>query len=549
MFCAGSLSPPVKKANSPNKRQSEDNFVKHPFDADGAVFAATFDNNGQVTYRFRYVRTAAFTRERKKGLKLYNAMENTRSSPSTNKLYNDYPLPMLRHHLNPGANKQRKNTSNTSVIYWANKLLTFWEGGLPYKLDGLALSTEGKSQLGGVLTEDTHLCSRSVHDSKHHRLLMYSLKSEPSMSTLTTYEFNQAFKLVDGSQRDWAIPGYAILNDGITATADNWSVVVQPPINLNNVQYLLNKDPAKCVSIAQDSAAFIHLVPRIASPQNTIYSEIISIPIENDALGVDANVQCINAFENLQEKTVTLDLIRSNSSILSPSKATTKWPFISSLAEYQSIATSKSLWRYKIDINSRKIVSKSCISKMQLYFAAVDNRVSGQKHKFVYASVGGLGDEIAPPQGLATFNCDTNETQVWIPQAHEFCSQPIFAERIKVEPNFQATEGDGYLISILFNGQQSSSELVILDAQNVSRGPICRIALDSIDGGIPHGNYGFFATADTTDASWKSDEIERRAKLADKMELKGNSWNEVKSDFSGLGLRLDDWEEYFGDIL
>jgi hypothetical protein len=33
------------------------------------------------------------------------------------------------------------------------------------------------------------------------------------------------------------------------------------------------------------------------------------------------------------------------------------------------------------------------------------------------------------------------------------------------------------------------------------------------------------------------------------MESRGNMWNEVKSDFSGLGLRLDDFEEYFGDLL
>jgi hypothetical protein len=32
------------------------------------------------------------------------------------------------------------------------------------------------------------------------------------------------------------------------------------------------------------------------------------------------------------------------------------------------------------------------------------------------------------------------------------------------------------------------------------------------------------------------------------MESRGNYWNEVKSDFSGLGLRLDDMEEYFGDF-
>ena len=63
--------------------------------------------------------------------------------------------------------------------------------------------------------------------------------------------------------------------------------------------------------------------------------------------------------------------------------------------------------------------------------------------------------------------------------------------------------------------------------------------------GIPHGLYGCFTDAE--EAVWSGEEIERRAKLADKMESRGNLWNEVKSDFSGLGLRFDDMEEYFGD--
>jgi hypothetical protein len=33
------------------------------------------------------------------------------------------------------------------------------------------------------------------------------------------------------------------------------------------------------------------------------------------------------------------------------------------------------------------------------------------------------------------------------------------------------------------------------------------------------------------------------------MESRGDMWNEVKSDFSGLGLRLDYFEVYFGDLL
>ena len=75
-------------------------------------------------------------------------------------------------------------------------------------------------------------------------------------------------------------------------------------------------------------------------------------------------------------------------------------------------------------------------------------------------------------------------------------------------------------------------------------GPISRIPLGIA---VPHGLHGVFASSE--ECNWSAEEIERRAKLSDKMESRGNMWNEVKSDFSGLGLRLDDFEDIFGDIL
>jgi hypothetical protein len=109
----------------------------------------------------------------------------------------------------------------------------------------------------------------------------------------------------------------------------------------------------------------------------------------------------------------------------------------------------------------------------------------------------------------------------------------------KVNPS---SKDDGYILTVLFNGKTEQSELVILDATNISAGPVCRIPLGL---GIPHGLYGCFT--DSEEAVWPFEEIQRRAKLADKIESRGNLWNEVKSDFSGLSLRFDDMEEYFGD--
>ena len=104
----------------------------------------------------------------------------------------------------------------------------------------------------------------------------------------------------------------------------------------------------------------------------------------------------------------------------------------------------------------------------------------------------------------------------------------------------QAAEDDGYILSVLFDGHSEQSELLVFAASQIEQGPITRIPLGFA---IPHGLFGVF-TADP-EASWEEDVISRRAKLADKIESRGSMWNEVKSDFAGLGLRLDDIDEYF----
>jgi all-trans-8'-apo-beta-carotenal 15,15'-oxygenase len=115
--------------------QNLERMVQHPFEADGGVLGVTFQGNGTVTTRFRYVRTIAFTNERRKGQRLYKAMDSTRELGYgiAEGIGNEIHTPLYRHHLLPGLNKKRKNTSNTRVVYWGKRLLSMWEGGAPYR--------------------------------------------------------------------------------------------------------------------------------------------------------------------------------------------------------------------------------------------------------------------------------------------------------------------------------------------------------------------------------------------------------------------------------
>lgn len=246
MFSAGSIVPPKTSIIQPKNPPVPDGqdparMVLHPFEADGGLVAITINQeSNEIVSRFRYVRTNAFTAERKKGQRLYTGMDSTRTLVG-----GDLISPNFRHHLQPGLNKNRKNTSNTRVVYWAKKLLTLWEGGLPYKLNELALSTEGRSQLGGVLKETDPFGGAAKYDSKTDRMVFYGNKQDAGGSELTVYEFDNKFRLSDKSEIK--LPGFALLSD--FALTQNYVLIVQPPVSVNGMQFMFNKEPAKTLKL------------------------------------------------------------------------------------------------------------------------------------------------------------------------------------------------------------------------------------------------------------------------------------------------------------
>lgn len=252
MFSAGSIVPPKTSIIQPKQPPVDDGvdpdrMVIHPFEGDGGLLALTF-SEGKVVSRFRYVRTNAFTNERRRGQRLYRAMDSTRAMGGPT---NDLILPLFRHHLQPGLNKNRKNTSNTRVVYWGRKLLTLWEGGLPYKMDALALSTDGRSQLGGVLKEEDPFGVKGVLDAKQDRMLFYGNRLDARASTLTLYEFNNKFRLV--SKFDVNLPGMALISD--FCATQKYAIFMQPPITTNGMQFMFNKEPGKVLQL--DKAASV----------------------------------------------------------------------------------------------------------------------------------------------------------------------------------------------------------------------------------------------------------------------------------------------------
>ncbi|KAL3811528.1 hypothetical protein ACHAXA_010304 [Cyclostephanos tholiformis] len=580
MFSAGSLPPPRNSLVRPKRPPVPDGvdvgrMVSHPFEGDGAVLAITFHGGVMEGGDGRTSDSDDGGGGRRKsgadgcgggdddddddddddggGVELVREGDGSISLRPNERVHEREEAGEENVHGNGGhardvyvdpprrLNKMRKNTSNTRPVYFGKRLLSLWSGGLPYKLDALALSTDGRSQLGGVVKrEDQSMGANAVIDSRRNRILFYGIDEDSGSSQLNLYEFNSKFQPIrdnDGVVRT-KLPGFAMIYD--FAVTENYAVFVQPMLRVNGMQYMLSKEPGKSVSLEAEPS-LVHIVARAGSEKPGMLKSF-KIPFDGSP---DANLQFVNAYED-EDGTIIFDAVRSTDGIRGDGEGshsggggTTQWPWASTLSAFRSMSSKKSLWRYRVH-PQRGVVTKECISNDQVYFGVVNAKFSGQKHRYVYAAAGCMGEDVSPPQGIIKFDLEGNAREGWFPESYEFCGEPIYAQR---ECGDESEDG-GYILSVLYNGREERSELVVLRANDVPSGPIARVPIGIA---VPHGYHGCFAPAD--EANWTYEEIERRTKLADKMETRGSMWNEVKSDFSGLGLRFDDMEEYFGDLM
>ena len=88
--------------------------------------------------------------------------------------------------------------------------------------------------------------------------------------------------------------------------------------------------------------------------------------------------------------------------------------------------------------------------------------------------------------GIAYMNNRTGEGKLWTPPAHIHAAEAIFVPT-------GSGEGDGYLLSYLYNSRTNTSTLGIFEALNHTRGPIAEVVLDVR---VPYGFHGTWVPSD-----------------------------------------------------
>lgn len=223
----------------------------HPFDGHGYVRAFRLERDGSVTLTARFVETPSYLAEHASD-ELVDRGLATNLSPAWRNLV-------------PG---RVRNVANTTITRWRDRLLCGWEGGAPYALEARTLATRGEETFGGALADQATL-AHVKHEARTGRLVTFSLEIGPRMR-FTIRELDREDRVCATHRAE--LEGLAFVHD--FALSPEWVVVGANPLRMKpaGVARWLLGTSTLLASLATDARAggALHLVSRSGRPTRTV---------------------------------------------------------------------------------------------------------------------------------------------------------------------------------------------------------------------------------------------------------------------------------------
>lgn len=443
--------------NGPGMLDVNGERVNHPFDGDGMICAITFDQ-GRAHFRNRYVRTDGFKAEQKAGKILYRGVFGTQRSGGA--LFNAFDFKL-------------KNIANTQVIYWSKKLLALWEAAEPHRLDPTTLETlgleffEGKLGKGEAFAAHPWVDPSSKFDQGRPTLVNFAIKAGVSF-TLTLYELNLEGEMIQ--RHDYPLPGFAFIHD--FAVTPNYCIFFQNSVQFNPLPFIFGqKGAGECIKFQPDQPTKMIVIPR-GGGQPEIYEMASGFVFHHanafeTTTGLTIDSVCYADIPQLDVGTDFLDV------------------------DFQQLQPGQ-LWRFALDRTTGKVTRDLKLPRC-CEFPMVHPALVGRDYRYVYIGAADQANgENAPLQGLVKVDMHTGQETLWSAAPAGYANEPVFIPRSQPDASGCYTqvigaEDDGWLVALIYDGQQEKSAIVILDAQTMQQ-----VARLNLKHHVPYGLHGTF---------------------------------------------------------
>lgn len=428
--------------------------IAHPFDGDGYICKIEFQN-GRAHFRSRYVKTEGYKAEQAAQRIMYRGVFGTAKSGGW--LSNLFDLKL-------------KNIANTHIIPWGEKLWALWEAAEPHGLNPKTLDTLGLDLLDGILEPGDAFAAHpridpgtvtKTNPGGDRRLVNFAVK--PGLSTaITVFELNEAGTLVSKQTR--SVPGFAFLHD--FALTPNYCIFFQNPVQFNPFPFLLGmRSAGQCLQFDPKQPTRAIAIPR--DPKADVKT------FELDPCFIFHHA---NAFE--RDGKLIVDSVCYDS-----------FPSVEPGADFLQIdfdaIPAGELWRYELDLGAGAIAS-TVVEKRCVEFPVIHPDYVGQSQRYAYIGAAHNTTGNAPLQAVLKIDWETGDRQLYSLAPRGFGGEPTFVPN----PN-GTTEDDGWVLLLGYNADGHRSELTILDARDLTAGPIATLKLKHH---VPYGLHGSFTS-------------------------------------------------------
>lgn len=402
----------------------------HPFDGDGMIHTMSF-RDGKASYKNRFVRTKGLMAEIEAGKPLWAGIAED---------------PRLSTRPGWGAHGGIKDSSSTDVVVHAGKILsTFYQCGEGYRLDPYTMEqfgTEGWVPLDGI----------SAHpklDENTGELLFFNYSTHaPYMHYGVVGPDNKLKHYIP-----IPVPGPRLPHD--MAFTKNYSIIADLPLFWDADILAKGRHAAR---FHRDIPTRFAIVPRYGQPEDIRW-------FEADPTYV---LHWMNAWEEGDE--IVLDGYFQEDPAPKPLDAPGGDPRLGQLMAYldeNSFKPKLHRWRFNLKTGA---VSESHLDDRLLEFGSFNQTYGGEKSRYLYSTFTKPGWFLF--EGLVKHDFETGKSETLNFGEGRFGSEAPFAPRVGAR-----SEDDGYIVSFITDMVENRSECVLIDAQNIADGPVCRIIL------------------------------------------------------------------------
>ncbi len=431
--------------NGPGRLERGSQRVGHWFDGDGAILAVHLTEEG-ATATYRYVQTEGYQKE----------------AQANRFLYPNYGMTV------PGPvwktwGKEVKNAANTSVLALPDKLLALWEGGNPHALNLDTLDTKGVDNLSNLNLKQPFSAHPKI-DYETGTIYNFGI-SLGAKVLLNLYKSDVTGKII--KQSTYPLKGLRLVHDFVLAGP--YLIFFIPPVRIKILPTALG------LSSLSDAMQW---KPELGTEILIFNRETLSLVSQGKT---DPWFQWhysngyVNKNDNIIIEFVRYEDFATNKNLKEVATGETKTP------------AKGTLWEVEINPKTSQVIRQEQLLDRGADFPIVPSHQTGKNWRYTYLSVhrdhADLSQEILG--AIARFDRQLKTVTIADMGENKYPSEPIFVPH-------QPQSEKGWVLTVVYDGNEHQSELRIYDSEALNDHPLCRLALPNV---IPLGFHGTWKQA------------------------------------------------------